>query len=45
MCLNSTYILCSATLVRQLPYYFFLKTCFMDSYPKAAPFSRAKKVF
>ena len=33
MCLNGTYPFLSATLVRQLPYYLFRETCFMDSYP------------
>ena len=32
MCLNGTYPFLSATLVRQLPYYLFRETCFMDSY-------------
>ena len=35
MCLNGTYPFLSATLVRQLPYYLFRETCFMDSYPRA----------
>ena len=33
ICLNGTYPFLSATLVRQLPYYLFRETCFMDSYP------------
>ena len=32
MCRNGTYPFLSATLVRQLPYYLFRETCFMDSY-------------
>ncbi len=32
MCLNGTSPFLSATLVRQLPYYLFRETCFMDSY-------------
>ena len=32
MCLNGTYPFLSATLVRQLLYYLFRETCFMDSY-------------
>lgn len=34
MCLNGTYPFLSAPLVRQLPYYLFRETCFMDSYPQ-----------
>ena len=32
MCLNGTYPFLSATLVRQLPYYLFRETYFMDIY-------------
>ena len=39
MCLNGTYPFWSETLVRQLPYYLFRETCFMDSYPWGKPFS------
>ena len=38
MCLNGTYPFLSATLVRQLPYYLFRETCFMDSYPTVVLF-------
>lgn len=38
MCLNGTYPFLSATLVRQLPYYLFRETCFMDSYPRGLLF-------
>ena len=38
MCLNGTYPFLSATLVRQLPYYLFRETCFMDSYPQKPDF-------
>ena len=39
MCLNGTYPFLSATLVRQLLYYLFRETCFMDSYPRPAIFT------
>ena len=38
MCLNGTYLFLSATRVRQLPYYLFHETCFMDSYPRVTEF-------
>ena len=38
MCLNGTYPFLSATLVRQLPYYLFRETCFMDSYLRQQSF-------
>ena len=41
MCLNGTYPFLSATLVRQLPYYLFRETCFMDSYPRGVLFFAA----
>ena len=37
MCPNGTYPFLSATLVRQLPYYLFLETCFMEN-PRHAVF-------
>ena len=44
MCLNGTYPFLSATLVRQLPYYLFRETCFMDSYPQCAFYSNGLQV-
>ena len=44
MCLNGTYPFLSATLVRQLPYYLFRETCFMDSYPQEPSFFCAPSV-
>lgn len=40
MCLNGTYPFLSATLVRQLPYYLFRETCFMDSALRRLLFTR-----
>ena len=44
MCLNGTYPFLSATLVRQLPYYLFRETCFMDSYPRVTEFQENFKL-